>query len=79
MKDVNEYIKRTQHHSYPTFGLWTRLNGARYFSHLDMNASYIKLELVEESRKLTAIYMYLELKHFKRLCFGVNSAAEIFK
>jgi len=78
MTDANKYIKRTRH-AIPTLReLETRLNGAKYFSHLDMNDGYVQLELAEESRKLTTFYTHRGLKRFKRLHFGVNSAAEIF-
>ena len=43
-----------------------------------MNDGYMQLELAEESRKLTTFYTHRGLKRFKRLHFGVNSAAEIF-
>ena len=56
----------------------TRLNGAKYFSHLDMNNEYMQLELAEERRKLTTFYTHRGLKSIKRLHFGVNSTAEIF-
>ena len=56
----------------------TRINGAKYFLHLDMNDDCMHLELAEESRKLTKFYKHRGLKRFKRLHFGVNSAAEIF-
>ena len=78
MTDVNKYIKRTRH-TIPTLReLETRLNGAKYFTHLDMIDGYMQLELAEESRKLTTFYTHRGLKRFKRLHFGVNSAAEIF-
>ena len=78
MTDVNKYIKRTRH-TIPTLReLETRLNGAKFFSHLDMNDGYMQLELAEESRKLTTFYTHRGLKHFKRLHFGVNSAAKMF-
>ena len=78
MTDANKFIKRTRH-AIPTLReLETRLNGAKYFSHLDMNDGYMQLELAEESRKLTTFYTHRGLKRFKRLHFGVNSAAEIF-
>ena len=38
----------------------------------------MQLELAEESRKLTTFHTRKRLKCFKRLHFGVNSAAEIF-
>ena len=78
MTDVNKYIKRTRH-TIPTLReLETRLNGAKFFSHLEINDGYMQLELAEESRKLTTFYTHRGLKHFKRLHFGVNSAAKIF-
>ena len=78
LTDANKYIKRTRH-AIPTLReLETRLNGAKYFSHLDMNDGYMQLELAGESRKLTTFYTHRGLKRFKRLHFGVNSAAEIF-
>ena len=45
MTDANKY-KENQ----------TRLNRAKYFSHLDMNDGYMQLELAGESRKLTTFY-----------------------
>ena len=78
MTDANKHIKRTRH-AIPTLReLETKLNGAKYFSHLDMNDGYMQLELAEESRKVTTFYTHRGLKRFKRLHFGVNSAAEIF-
>ena len=50
MTDLNNYIKRARH-TIPTLReLETRLNGAKSFSHLDMNDGYMQLELAEESR-----------------------------
>ena len=78
MTDVNRYTKRTRHSIPIVRELEARLNGAKYFSHLDMNDGYMQLELAEESRKLTTFYTHRGLKRFKRLHFRVNSAAEIF-
>ena len=78
MTDVNKHIKRARH-TIPTLReLETRLNGAKFFSHLDMKDGYMQLELAEESRKLTTFYTHRGLECFKRQHFGVNSAAEIF-
>ena len=78
MTDANKYIKRTRH-AIPTLReLETKVNGAKYFSQLDMNDGYMQLELAEESRKVTTFYTHRGLTRFKRLHFGVNSAAEIF-
>ena len=70
--------KRTRHANPTLRELGTRLNGAKYFSHLDMNDGYMQLELAEKSMKLTTFYTHRGLKRFKRLHFGVNCAAEIF-
>jgi len=52
MTDANKYIKRTRY-AIPTLRkLETRLNGAKYFSHLAMNDSYMQLELAEEAGSL---------------------------
>ena len=75
MTDANKYIKRTRHAIPILRELETRLNGTKYFSH--MNDGYMQLELAEESRKLTTLYTHRGLKRFKRLHFGVNCAAEI--
>ena len=41
MTDANKYIKRTRH-AIPTLReLEMKLNGATYFSHLDMNDGYM--------------------------------------
>ena len=43
MTDANKHIKRTRH-AIPTLKvLETRFNGAKYFSHLDMNDGYMQL------------------------------------
>ena len=72
---VNKYIKRTLHAIRTLRQLETRLTGANYFSHLDINDSYVQLELAEESRRLTTLFMRHGIKRFKRLHFGVNSRA----
>ena len=53
-------------------------NGAKSFSHLDMNNRYMQLQLAEESRKVITFYTHRGLKRLRRLHFGVNSTAEIF-
>ena len=75
--DINKYVKRTRR-TIPTLQeLESRLNGAKYFSHLYMNDGYMQLELAEESRKLTTFYTHGRLNHFKTLHLRVNSAVEI--
>ena len=53
------------------------LIGATIFSKLDIRQGYHQLMLVEESRNLTTFSTHKGLSRYKRLCFSVNSAAEI--
>ena len=55
------------------------LNGAKIFSKLDLNQGYNQLELAPESRYITTFSTHLGLMRFKRLNFGISSAAEIFQ
>ncbi|CAB3993644.1 Hypothetical predicted protein [Paramuricea clavata] len=54
------------------------LNGANVFSKLDLNQGYNQLELAPESRYITTFSTQLGLMRYKRLNFGISSAAEIF-
>ena len=77
MTDIDKGIKKTMH-TIPTLReLETRLNGTKFFSHLDMKDGYMQLELAEESRKQTTFVTCRRLKHVKRLHFGVNSAVTV--
>jgi hypothetical protein len=49
------------------------------FSKLDLNQGYHQLELSPESRYITTFSTHVGLRRYKRLNFGVNSAAEIFQ
>ena len=55
------------------------LNGAKVFSTVDLNKGYHQLELEENSRPITTFITHKGLYRYKRLCFGINSAAEIFQ
>ncbi|GFN94667.1 Pol polyprotein [Plakobranchus ocellatus] len=48
-------------------------------SKLDLNQGYHQLELNEESRYITGFATHRGLYRYKRLNFGMNSAAEIFQ
>ena len=55
------------------------LDGAKVFSKLDLNQGYNQLELALESRYITTFGTHLGLMRYKRLNFGISSAAEIFQ
>ncbi|XP_062557033.1 uncharacterized protein K02A2.6-like [Armigeres subalbatus] len=56
-----------------------KLNGARFFSKLDLSNAFYHLELSEESRDLTTFLAEDGMYRFTRLMFGVNCAPEIFQ
>ncbi|GFO27048.1 retrovirus-related pol polyprotein from transposon 412 [Plakobranchus ocellatus] len=79
MRAPNTAIRR-ERHSTPTLNeLSTTLADAKYFSKLDLNQGYHQLELNEESRYITTFATHRGLYRYKRLNFGINSAAEIFQ
>ena len=55
------------------------LNGAKFFTKLDLTQAYHQLELAPESRQITKFITHAGLFRFKRLNYGTNSAAEIFQ
>ena len=78
-REINKAIKR-ERGVIPTLDdLKKDLNGAQYFSKLDLNKGYHQLELEESSRQITTFATHEGLYRFKRLCFGINSAAETFQ
>ena len=55
------------------------LNGAAVFSMLDLNQCYNQLEFEPSSRYITTFSTHVGLWRYKRLNFGVSSAAEVFQ
>ena len=55
-----------------------QINGAMYFSKIDLTKGYHQLELDPESRNLTTCSTHSGLARYKRLNFGCKSASEIF-
>ena len=79
MRAPNQAIKR-ERHNMPTLNeLSTILANAQFFTKLDLNQGYNQIELDEESRYITTFATHKGLYRFKRLNFGVCSAAEIFQ
>ena len=76
---INTAIERERHPMPTTEDLIVKLNGAKYFSKIDLNKGYHQLELAEESRPITTFSTHNKTYRYKRLCFGINSAAEIFQ
>ena len=79
MRQANKAVKRERHVTPTMKEMIGDLNGARVFSKLDLNQGYNQLELAPESRYITTFGTHLGLMRYKRLNFGISSAAEIFQ
>ena len=55
------------------------LNGAKFFSKLDLTQAYHQLPLHEDSRYITTFTTHLGLYRYTRLNYGTNAAMEIFQ
>ena len=79
MRMANQAIQRERHLTPTIDDILASLNGATVFSKLDLNSGYHQIELAEESRFITVFTTHVGLYRFKRLSFGINSAAELFQ
>ena len=78
MRAANTAIKRIRHPIPTVHDISHELNGAKFFTKLDLTQAYHQLELAPESRQITTFITHAGLFRFKRLNYGTNSAAEIF-
>ncbi|KAK0148839.1 hypothetical protein N1851_010750 [Merluccius polli] len=78
MRIPNQAIERERHLTPTVDDVIQSLNGARFFSKLDLNCGYHQLELEPASRYITTFSTHVGLRRYKRLSFGVSSAAESF-
>ena len=76
---INTAIERERYPMNTIEELIVELNGAKFFSKIDLNKGYHQLELSEESRYITTFATHSGLYQYKRLCFSINSAAEVFQ
>ena len=79
MRKPNEAIIRERHVTPTIDDLILELNGSSYFSKLDLNKGYHQIELAPESCYLTTFSANQKLWRYKRLMFGLRSAAEVFQ
>lgn len=77
MTEANKAIERERHVTPTLDDILSDLDGAVMFSALDLAHGYHQLELDEESRFITTFSTHVGLWRYKRLFFGVNSAAEL--
>jgi hypothetical protein len=79
MRQANAAIKLVRHPIPTVEDISLELNGAKYFSKLDLAQAYHQLELHEDSRYITTFSTHVGLFRYKRLNYGTNAAAEIFQ
>ena len=79
MREANKAIKRVCHPIPTVRDISMDLNGAKFFSKLDMSQAFHQLELAPSSRNITTFITHAGLYRFKCLNYGTNSAAEIFQ
>ena len=79
MRAANTAVKRIRHPIPTVKDIALELNGAKYFSKLDLAQAYHQLELAPGSRPTTTFTPPSGLYRYKRLNYGSNSSAEIFQ
>ena len=79
MREANNAIKR-ERHIMPTLNDFkAAVNGAKYFSKIDLKQAYHQVELEPESRFITTFSTHEGIYQYKRLNYGTSSAAEVFQ
>ena len=79
MRSDNEAIKRTRHVTPTIDEIIASVNNCKVFSKIDLKMSHHQLQQYLECRYTTTFSTHLGLYMYKRLAFGINSAAEIFQ
>ena len=79
MREANRAIRRERHVTPTVDDVIFELNWSSYFTKLDLNKGYHQLELAPESRYITTFSANQKLWRYKRLMFGLSSAAEVFQ
>ena len=79
MREANSAIKR-ERHIMPTLNDFeAAVNGAKYFSKIDLRHAYHQAELEPECRFITTFTTHEEIYQYKRLNYGTSSAAKVFQ
>ncbi|PIK48057.1 hypothetical protein BSL78_15069 [Apostichopus japonicus] len=79
LRKLNENMVLEKHPLPHIEELLTELQGASYFSKLDLKSAYHQLQLHEESRDLTTFITHAGIYRYKRVCFGLASAPSCFQ
>jgi hypothetical protein len=79
MREANQAIER-ERNTMPTLqDFKAEVNGAKFFSKIDLKQACHQLELHPDSRFITTFSTHEGLFQYKRLNYDANSAAEIFQ
>ncbi|XP_055918380.1 uncharacterized protein K02A2.6-like [Eupeodes corollae] len=78
MRAANKAIQRVRKITPTLQDIITSLNGTTVYSKVDLNEGYHQIELDEKSRFITTFSTHCGVYRYKRLNFGVNTAAEEF-
>lgn len=79
MRQANKAILRERHVTPTMEDIIHDLNGAKWFSKLDLSHAFNQLELTPESRYITCFSTHVGLFRYKRLNFGLSCASEMFQ
>ena len=76
MHAANKATKRTRYPTPTVDDLLVKLKESHFFTKLDKASAFHPIELGQDSQFITGFQSGTRIKCFKRLIFGVNSAAE---
>ena len=79
MRSANEAIMRTRHVTPTIYEIIASVNNCKVLSKIDLKMGYHQLQLDPECRNITTFSTHHGLYRYKRMAFGINSAAEIFQ
>lgn len=79
LRQVNKAIRREIHPMPLMDNMRAQLNGADWFSKLDLKDAFTQLEIAEESQELLTFITHRGLFRFVRLIYGLCCAPELFQ
>lgn len=79
MRRPNEAIQRAHHPLPEVQQVLESIQGAVYFTKLDLTSAFFHIELHKDSRNITSFMTPKGLKRYTRMVFGVNTAPEVFQ
>ena len=78
-RQANIAIQRERHPIPTVDELMENMAGATKYSKIDLKSGYHQIPLEKHSRPITTFTTHTGLFRYKRLPFGINSAAEVFQ